>query len=57
MISYEQWEKTQTRLRELKLLMEAKQIEAKIERGEMGTISHEELKRLMLEKQAQGVAP
>lgn len=55
-ISYGQWEKTQKRLRELELLMEVKQIEAKIERGEMGTITHEELKRLMLEKRAQGVS-
>lgn len=55
-MSYGQWENTQRRLRELEFLLEAKQIEAKIERGEMGTITHEELKLLMLEKQAQGVS-
>jgi len=54
-ISYAQWQTTQKRLRELELLMEARQIEAKIEQGEMGTIAHDDLKRLMLEKRAQGV--
>ncbi|MFN8489659.1 MAG: type II toxin-antitoxin system Phd/YefM family antitoxin [Caldilineaceae bacterium] len=53
-ISYTQWQKMQKRLRELELLMEAQQIEAKIENGEMGTIAHDDLKRLMLEKRAQG---
>lgn len=51
-MSYGQWEKTQRRLRELEFLLEAKQIEGKIERGEMGTVTHEELNRLMLTKQA-----
>ena len=53
-ISYTQWQKTQKRLHELELLMEAQQIETKIENGEMGTITHDELKRLMLEKRTQG---
>lgn len=54
-MSYGQWEKTQQRLHELEFLLEAKQIEAKIEHGEMGTITHEELKRLMLTKQMEEV--
>jgi PHD/YefM family antitoxin component YafN of YafNO toxin-antitoxin module len=55
-ISYGQWEETQKRLQELELLLEAQRIETEIERGEMGTITHDELKRLMLEKRRLGVS-
>lgn len=40
---------------ELEFLLEAKQIETKIESGETGTITHEELKRLIIEKRVLGV--
>ena len=56
LVGYEQWQKTQQRLQEYELLQEAKQIADRIDRGEEKTISHEELKRLMLEKRASGAA-
>ncbi len=56
LIGYDQWQKTQQRLQELELLNEVRRIKASVASGEMGTISHDELKRLMLEKRAQGIA-
>ncbi len=52
-MGYEQWRSIQKRLRELELLEMARQVDNMIEQGEMGTISHDDLKRLMLERRAQ----
>ncbi len=41
----------QQRLRELELLMEAKRVDTATERGQMGTVGHDDLKHLLLEKQ------
>jgi prevent-host-death family protein len=43
------------RLQQLELLAEAKRNKAGVEQGEATTISHDELKQLVLEKIAQGV--
>ncbi len=52
-VGYDQWQKTQQRLQELELLNEVRRIKTSVANGEMGTISRDELKRLMLEKRAQ----
>jgi prevent-host-death family protein len=54
-INYEQWLALK-RARQAELLAEAKRIAARIDRGEEKTISHDELKRLILEKQTQGAS-
>ncbi|MEZ4861368.1 MAG: type II toxin-antitoxin system Phd/YefM family antitoxin [Caldilineaceae bacterium] len=56
LIGYDQWQATQQRLQEIELLTEVRRVKAKVANGEMKTISHEELKRLMLEKRAQGAS-
>lgn len=56
LVSPEQWNAQQKRIQQLELLAEAKRIDASIERGEAKTIPHDELKRLLLEKRAQGAA-
>ena len=42
------------RLQQLELLVEAKRNKARVEQGEATTISHDELKQLVLDKIAQG---
>lgn len=50
-VNYEQWQKFK-RMQQQELLAQAKRVSADIASGKMGTISHDELKRLMLEKRA-----
>jgi len=52
LVSPEEWNRIAAklkRLEQLELLAKAKEIKARVERGEETMISHEELKRLMLE--------
>lgn len=56
LLSLNEYERLVTRLQRYELLSEAKRIAARIDSGEEKTISHEELKRLMLEKSQQGVS-
>lgn len=53
LVSMEEWNAIAAqlkRLQQLELLAEAKRNKARVERGEATTISHDELKRLILEK-------
>lgn len=50
-VNYEQW-RTLKRLQQQELLAKAKQVSADIASGKTSTISHDDLKRLMLEKRA-----
>jgi PHD/YefM family antitoxin component YafN of YafNO toxin-antitoxin module len=57
LVSHEEWNRIAMRLKrleDLELLMKAKEIKARVARGEEKTISHDELTRLMLEKRAAG---
>ena len=59
LVSHEEWNRIAIklkRLEQLELLAKAKEIKARVERGEETMISHEELKRLMLEKRATGAS-
>jgi prevent-host-death family protein len=56
LVSAEEWNIQQRRLRQFELLAEAKRILADIDSGKAITTSHEELVRLLLEKRAQGAA-
>jgi len=57
LVSHDEWNriaKKLKRLEELELLMKAKEMKARVACGEETTISHDELKRLLLEKRAAG---
>jgi len=59
LVSHEEWNriaKKLKRLEDLELLMKAKEIKTRVAYGEEKTISHDELKRLMLERRAAGDA-
>ena len=51
-----QWNRQQEEIRRLRLLLEAKRTLEDIHSGKAKTTSHEELKRLMLEKRTQETA-
>ena len=53
-VNYEQWQALK-RQQYAALLAQAKQVSADIASGKTGTISHEDLKRMMLEKRAGNV--
>jgi prevent-host-death family protein len=55
-ISPEQWDSIAKRLVAAEGRIESRRVLDKIDRGEMGTISHEELVKLIAEKQANGAA-
>lgn len=50
-INYDRWQELKRQQKET-LLAQAKQISADIASGKIGTISHEDLMRLMIQKQA-----
>jgi prevent-host-death family protein len=52
LVSVEDWAATARRLSQLEGLLEAKRILAAVDRGEMGTVSLEELKQLLAERRA-----
>ena len=52
LVSVEQWTATAKRLAELEGQMEALRVAGLIDRGEMGTIKHDDLVRLIAEKRA-----
>lgn len=55
LVSHAEWNRIATklkRLEDLELLLKAKEIKARVARGEEKTISHDELKQFMLEKRA-----
>jgi prevent-host-death family protein len=57
LVSVEEWKAIAAqlkRLQQLELLAEAKRSKARVDTGETVTITHDELKRLVLEKIAQG---
>lgn len=56
LLSYEQWQATVQslqRLKELQLLHEVRQVKTKIANGETSLTSHDDLKRLILERRTQ----
>jgi prevent-host-death family protein len=53
-VNYDQWQALK-RQQQKDLLAKAKQISSDIDSGKMGTTSHDELMRLMIEKQAGNV--
>ena len=52
LVSVEQWRETARRLAQLEGLLESKRVIEAIDRGEMGTISHDDLVKLLAEKRA-----
>ncbi|MFN8490999.1 MAG: type II toxin-antitoxin system Phd/YefM family antitoxin [Caldilineaceae bacterium] len=53
LVNYAKWQATIKRLQELELLNEVRQIKARLASGETKTITHDELKRLILAKRAE----
>jgi PHD/YefM family antitoxin component YafN of YafNO toxin-antitoxin module len=55
LVSHEEWNRIAARLKrleQLELLAKAKEAKARVARGEETTVNHDELKQLMLAKQA-----
>lgn len=52
LVSVEEWTATANRLAQLEGLLESKRVLAAIDRGEMETISHDDLVKLLAEKRA-----
>jgi PHD/YefM family antitoxin component YafN of YafNO toxin-antitoxin module len=50
LVNYEQWQRDQAKLKEFEALAEVRRIRAKLAAGEMGTVSSDELLRLLGEK-------
>lgn len=53
-VKYTQWQKTQDRLEELELILGVRTAKAREAAGETTPISHDDLKRLLIERRNQG---
>ncbi|NJN83087.1 MAG: type II toxin-antitoxin system Phd/YefM family antitoxin [Caldilineaceae bacterium] len=49
-VGYDKWQATLQRLHELELLHEVRRVKQGVANGEIGTISHDDLKRQLLER-------